>query len=59
MDHMTNLQSTITCHHSAVRSIMMCSHLTLFDLPAHDAPLRSCQLMMELYLELPRHDEPY
>jgi len=31
-------------------------HLTLFDLPAHDAPLRSCQLMMELYLELPRHD---
>jgi len=56
IDHMTNPQSTITCHHSAVRSIMTCPHLTLFDLPAHDAPFRSCQLMMELYLELPRHD---
>jgi len=56
IDHMTNPQSTITCHHSAVRSIMTCPHLTLFSLPAHDAPLRSCQLMMELYLELPRHD---
>ena len=59
MDHMTNPQSTITCHHSAVRSIMTCPHLTLYGLPAHDAPLRSRQLMMELYLELPRHDEPY
>jgi len=58
MDHMTNPQSTITCHHSAVRSIMTCPYLTLFGLPAHDAPLRSCQLMMELYLELPRHDLP-
>jgi len=56
IDHMTNPQSTITCHHSAVRSIMTCPHLTPFSLPAHDAPLRSCQLMMELYLELPRHD---
>jgi len=35
---------------------MTCPHLTLYGLPAHDAPLRSCQLMMELYLELPRHD---
>jgi len=59
IDHMTNPQSTITCHHSAVRSIMTCPHLTLFDLPAHDAPLCSRQLMMELYLELPRHDGPY
>ena len=59
IDHMTNPQSTITCHHSAVRSIMTCHHLTLYGLPAHDAPLRSCQLMMELYLELPRHGEPY
>jgi len=59
IDPMTNPQSTITCHHSAVRSIMTCPHLTLSGLPAHDAPLRSCQLMMELYLELPRHDEPY
>jgi len=59
IDHMTNPQSTITCHHSAVRSIMTCPHLTLFDLPAHDAPLRSRQLMMELYLELPRHGGPY
>jgi len=35
---------------------MTCPHLPLSGLPAHDAPLRSCQLMMELYLELPRHD---
>ena len=26
IDHMTNPQSTITCHHSAVRSIMTCPH---------------------------------
>jgi len=56
MDKMTNPQSTITCHHSAVRSIPQYHHLTPFGLPAHDAPLRSRQLMMELYLELPRHD---
>jgi len=56
MDHMTNPQSTITCHHSAVRSIMTCPHLTLFDLPAHDGLFLDCQLMMELYLEPPRHD---
>jgi len=56
IDHMTNPQSTITCHHSAVRSIPQHHHLTLYGLPAHDAPLRSRQLMMELYLELPRHD---
>jgi len=56
IDHMTNPQSTITCHHSAVCSIMTCPYSILFGLPAHDAPLRSCQLMMELYLELPRHD---
>ena len=59
IDHMTNPQSTIICHHSAVRSIMTCPHLTLYGLPAHDTPLRSRQLMMKLYLELPRHDEPY
>jgi len=35
---------------------MTCPYLTLFGLPAHDAPLCSRQLMMELYLELPRHD---
>jgi len=56
MDHMTNPQSTITCHHSAVRSIMTCPHLTPFDLPAHDGLFLDCQLMMELYLEPPRHD---
>jgi len=56
MDHMTNPQSTITCHHSAVRSIMTCPHLTLFDLPAHDGLFLDCQFMMELYLEPPRHD---
>ena len=56
MDHMTNPQSTITCHHSAVRSIMTCPHLTLFGLPAHDGLFLDCQLMMELYLEPPRHD---
>jgi len=58
IDHLTNLQSTITCHHSAVRSTPQYHHLTPFGLPTHDAPLRSCQLMMELYLELPRHDLP-
>ena len=56
MDHMTNPQSTITCHHSAVRSIMTCPHLTLFGLPAHDGLFLDCQLMMELYLEPPCHD---
>jgi len=56
IDHMTNPQSTITCHHSAVRSIMTCPHLTLFGLPAHDGVFLDCQLMMELYLEPPRHD---
>ena len=58
MDHLTNPQSFITCHHSAVRSTPQHRHLTLLDLPAHDTPLRSRQLMMELYLELPRHDLP-
>jgi len=56
IDHMTNPQSTITCHHSAVRSIMTCLHLTLFGLPTHDGLFLDCQLMMELYLEPPRHD---
>jgi len=59
MDYLTILQSTITCHHSAVRSTPQHHHLTLYGLPGHDAPLCSCQLMMELYLELPRHDLPY
>ena len=35
---------------------MTCLHLTLFDLPAHDGLFLDCQLMMELYLEPPRHD---
>jgi len=56
MDHLTIPQSTITCHHSAVRSIPQHHHLTLFDLPAHDGLFLDCQLMMELYLEPPRHD---
>ena len=56
MDHLTNPQSFITCHHSAVRSTPQHHCFSSFWLPAHDAPLRSCQLMMELYLELPRHD---
>jgi len=34
-------------------------HLTLYGLPAHDALFLDRQLMMELYLELPCHDEPY
>jgi len=59
MDHMTNPQSTITCHRSAVRSIMTCPHLTLSELPAHDVLFLDRQLMMEPYLELPRHDIPY
>jgi len=59
MDHLTIPQSDITCHHSAVRSILQHHHLSFSELPAHDAPLRSHQLMMELYLELPCHDLPY
>jgi len=35
---------------------MTCPHLTLFGLPAHDGVFLDCQLMMELYLEPPRHD---
>jgi len=46
-------------HHSAVRSTPQHHHLTLYGLPAHDALFLDCQLMMELYLELPRHDAPY
>ena len=53
MDHLTIPQSDITCHHSAVRSTPQHHHLTLYGLPAH------CHVMMELYLELPAHDEPY
>jgi len=37
MDHLTILQSDITCHHSAVRSIPQHHHLTHYGLPAHDA----------------------
>ena len=59
MDHLTIPQSDITCHHSTVHSIPQHHHLSFSELPAHDAPLRSRQLMMELYLELPRHDLPY
>jgi len=40
MDHLTNSQSDITCHHSAVRSILQHHHLPLYELPVH------CQLMM-------------
>jgi len=59
MDHLTIPQSDITCHHSTVRSTPQHHHLTLYGLPAHDALFLDCQLMMELYLELPRHDTPY
>ena len=59
MDHLTILQSTITCHHSAVRSIPPHYHLSLYGLPAHDTLFLDRQLMMELYLELTRHDLPY
>jgi len=59
MDHLTILQSTITCHHSAVCSIAQHHHLSFSELPAHDTLFLDCQLMMELYLELPRRDEPY
>jgi len=34
-------------------------HLTLYGLPAHDVLFLDCQLMMELYLELPCHDASY
>ena len=40
MDHLTIPQPTITCHHSAVRSIPQYHHLTLYGLPAH------CHIMM-------------
>ena len=63
MDHLTILQSTITCHHSAVCSIPQHHHLTHYGLPAYDTLSIDCQLMMELYLDcqliassLPAHD---
>jgi len=56
MNHLTNPQSNDDIPQSAVRSIMTCHHLTLFDLPAHDGLFLDCQLMMEPYLEPPRHD---
>jgi len=59
MDHLTILQSIITCHHSAVRSIPQHHHLTLSGLPAHDVLFLDRQLMMEPHLELPHHDIPY
>ena len=59
MDHLTIPQSTITCHHSAVRSIPQHHHLSSYGLPAHDTLFLDHQLMMELYLELPCHDVPY
>jgi len=59
MDHLTTPQSDITCHHSAVRSTLQHHYLTLYGLPAHCHIMRNRQLMMELYLELPAHDEPY
>ena len=58
MDHLTILQSTITCHHSAVCSTPQYHHSTHYGLPAHDVLFLDHQLMMELYLELPAHDEP-
>ena len=59
MDHLTILQSTITCHRSAVRSLWPRHHLSLYGLPAHDTLFLDRQLMMELYLELTHHDTPY
>ena len=59
MDHLTIPQSDITCHHSAVRSTPQHHYLTLYGLPAHCHVMMNRQLMMELYLELPAHDEPY
>jgi len=59
MDHLTIPQSDIICHHSAVRSTPQHHHLTLYGLPAHCHIMMDHQLMMELYLELPAHDEPY
>jgi len=59
MDHLTIPQSDITCHHSAVRSTPQHHHLTYYGLPAHCHIMIDRQLMMELYLELPAHDEPY
>jgi len=53
MDHLTIPQSDITCHHSTVCSTPQHHHLTHYGLLAH------CHVMMELYLELPTHDEPY
>ena len=59
MDHLTIPQSDITCHHSAVHSTPQYHHLTHYGLPAHCHVMIDRQLMMELYLELPAHDEPY
>ena len=58
-DHLTIPQSDITCHHSTVRSTPQRHHLTHYELPAHCHIMIDRQLMMELYLELPTHDEPY
>jgi len=42
MDHLTIPQSTITCHHSAVRSTPQYHHSTYYELPAH------CHVMIDL-----------
>ena len=49
--HLTILQSTITCYHSAVCSIPQHHYLTCYGLQAHDALSIDRQLMMELYLD--------
>jgi len=59
MDHLTIPQSDITCHHSVVCSILQHHHLTHYGLPAHCHIMIDRQLMMELYLGLTYHDEPY
>ena len=51
IDHLTIPQSTITCHHSAVRSIPQYHHLPSSGLPAHCHVMIDRQLMMELYLD--------
>ena len=53
--------SAVNYHMPSLRSLQhsAASSFNPLWMPAHDAPLRSRQLMMELYLELPHHDQPY
>jgi len=54
-----SLDHSAVKYHMPLLHSLQHHHLTYYGLPAHDALFLDCQLMMELYLELPAHDEPY